>query len=268
MFKCSALQLLSPVQIFGSWHFSCSYQPWQCCLLPHLSFQISLEAHISILYSFTPKVQVTLCCQKYSLICLYTHMNLSDIPLLIHRVWYDVGPPFEAITALTLLGKLSQKSLVVCLWEILTILSEAHLWGQTLMLDEKAWLAVSALIHPKGVLSGWGQVSVQASQVLPHQTRSSISLWTLLCAPVRSHVGTGRGHGCSCSVLETHSMKVSTHCSWVNLKATLSLEVYSDWSWRPLRTMSSASSDPALLFYVAYHFVAELLLIPIASTLL
>ncbi len=35
---------------------------------------------------------------------------------------------------------------------------------------------------------------MQASQVLPHQTRSSMSLWTLLCALVRSHVGTGRGH--------------------------------------------------------------------------
>ena len=35
---------------------------------------------------------------------------------------------------------------------------------------------------------------MQASQVLPHQTRSSMSLWTLLCALVRSHVGTGRDH--------------------------------------------------------------------------
>ena len=54
--------------------------------------------------------------------------------------------------------------------------------------------AMQSLIHPKGVLSGWSQDSVQASQVLPHQTCSSMSLWTLLCALVRSHVGTGRGH--------------------------------------------------------------------------
>ena len=47
------------------------------------------------------------------------------------------------------------------------------------MLDEKAWLAVSALSHPKGVLSGRGQDSVQASQVL----RSSMFIWPLLCAP-------------------------------------------------------------------------------------
>ena len=39
-----------------------------------------------------------------------------------------------------------------------------------------------------------GKNSVQASKVLPHQTRSSMSLWTLLCALVGSHVGTGRGH--------------------------------------------------------------------------
>jgi len=34
----------------------------------------------------------------------------------------------------------------------------------------------------------------QANQVPSHQTHSSMSLWTLLCALVRSHVGTGRGH--------------------------------------------------------------------------
>ena len=56
---------------------------------------------------------------------------------------------------------------------------------------QKAWLTVSALIHPKGVLLGRGQDSVQASQVLSQQTRSSMSLWTLLCALVHSHVGKG-----------------------------------------------------------------------------
>ena len=40
------------------------------------------------------------------------------------------------------------------------------------MLDGKAWLSVSALIHLKGVLSGWGQDSVQASQVM------NLALWT------------------------------------------------------------------------------------------
>ncbi|CAI9558466.1 unnamed protein product, partial [Staurois parvus] len=32
--------------------------------------------------------------------------------------------------------------------------------------------------------------------------------------------------GCSCSAMETHSMKLSTHCC-ANLKATQSLEVFS-----------------------------------------
>ena len=72
------------------------------------------------------------------------------------------------------------QGLGVCLCECLTILSEAHLWGHTLMLDGEAWLSVSALNHPKGVLTGWGRNYVQASQVHPHQTLSSMSLWTLL----------------------------------------------------------------------------------------
>ncbi|KAI4883877.1 hypothetical protein NFI96_025812, partial [Prochilodus magdalenae] len=40
---------------------------------------------------------------------------------------------------------------------------------------------------------GGGQDSVQASPVPPHQTRSSMSLWSSLCALVCGHVGTGRG---------------------------------------------------------------------------
>ena len=34
----------------------------------------------------------------------------------------------------------------------------------------------------------------------------------------------------------THSLKISTHCSWVNLKATWSLKVWSDWLCRKLPT--------------------------------
>ncbi|CAI9558933.1 unnamed protein product [Staurois parvus] len=52
------------------------------------------------------------------------------------------------------------------------------------------------------------------------------------------------------------SVKLSTHCCCTNLKATSSLE------------LCSYCADPALSFYVAYHFVAELLLFPVASTLL
>ena len=82
----------------------------------------------------------------------------------------------------------------MCLWEFVTILTEGHLWGHTMMFGGKAWLTVSALLQPKVVLSGWGQDSVQASQVHPHHTLSSMSSWTLLCALVHSHVGTRRGH--------------------------------------------------------------------------
>lgn len=35
------------------------------------------------------------------------------------------------------------------------------------MLDEKAWLTVPVLIHPKGVLSGWYQDCVQPCPILP-----------------------------------------------------------------------------------------------------
>ncbi|CAI9595836.1 unnamed protein product, partial [Staurois parvus] len=51
-------------------------------------------------------------------------------------------------------------------------------------------------------------------------------------------LGDGR-LGCSCSVMETHSMKLSTHCCWAHLKATPSLGVFclgvSADSWRLLR---------------------------------
>ena len=209
------------------------------------------------------------------------------------------------------------------------------------MLDGKAWLSVSALIHPKGVLSGWGQDSVQASQVHPHQTLSSMSLWTLLCALVHSHVGTGRGHpktvpsswktalchnspstklytwhnavrqvpfswqppkpdssirlpdaetqfltpekaspllcspvvACftplhprSCSAMETHSMKLSMNMRPHEVLRFIAVD--SAESWRPLCTLCVSICWPAPSFYVADHFVAELLSFQVTSTLL
>ena len=71
------------------------------------------------------------------------------------------------------------------------------MWGHTLMLDGKAWLSVAALIHLKGVLSGWGRDSAQASEVHPHQTLSSMSLWTLLCALVHRRNMKGPSQNCS-----------------------------------------------------------------------
>lgn len=49
----------------------------------------------------------------------------------------------------------------------------------------------SARIHPKGALSGWGQDSVQTSQIYPHKTLSFMSLWIMWYALVHSHVGRG-----------------------------------------------------------------------------
>lgn len=59
------------------------------------------------------------------------------------------------------------QALGMCLWKFLNILTEGHSWDHTLMLDEKTWLTVSALI-PK-VLSIWGQDSALPSPALRHQ---------------------------------------------------------------------------------------------------
>ena len=133
-------------------------------------------------------------------------------------------------------------------------------------LDEKAWLTVSALIHLKGVLLGWGQDSVQASQVLLHHCtmqsdkyRSPGNRQTQTCP---SDVSLE----CSCSAMETHSMKLSAPCSWANLKATWSLEVCRDWLCRKLATSARYARQDSLT--PLRHFMwSELLLFPIASTL-
>uniref|UniRef100_A0AAR2M5J2 Cadherin domain-containing protein n=1 Tax=Pygocentrus nattereri TaxID=42514 RepID=A0AAR2M5J2_PYGNA len=51
----------------------------------------------------------TLYFQKYSFVCLHTHMNLSDIAFLIHGDLYDVGPPVAATTTSTFLARLSTR---------------------------------------------------------------------------------------------------------------------------------------------------------------
>ena len=56
-------------------------QLWQT-VVKYLGFNISqLGKHLD-----EKRKTVTLYCQKYSLTCLDSHMNLSDIPFLIHRV--------------------------------------------------------------------------------------------------------------------------------------------------------------------------------------
>ena len=100
-------------------------------------------------------------CQKHLLTCLDSHMNLSEIPLLIQRVWYDACLPFAAKTASTLLGRLSKRFRSVFMGIFDHSSRSVFVRSHTDVGQEG--LSVSALIHPKGAL-------------------------------VHSHVGTGRGH--------------------------------------------------------------------------
>lgn len=52
-----------------------------------------------------------------------------------------------------------------CLWEYFTILTEAHLLGQTLI---KAWLAVSTLIHPTSFVLRSGLCAGQSGSSTPN----------------------------------------------------------------------------------------------------
>lgn len=72
----------------------------------------------------------------------FTHVHLSDILGLKHRFEYGVGPTLAAIPASTVLGRLSRmfRSVIV---EISTL----FFFHQALLLDKKARLSVSILIH-------------------------------------------------------------------------------------------------------------------------
>lgn len=59
---------------------------------------------------------------------------------------------------------------------------QQHRQAWALMLGKKAWLPVGIPVQTKGIGWGWGQGSVQVSQLLPHQTLKTFSFWTLLCA--------------------------------------------------------------------------------------
>lgn len=94
-------------------------------------------------------------------------MNLSAIPFLTISVQYDVSAPFAAITASILPGRLSTRlrSVFMGIFD--------HWWGPTLMLVEKAWLSLSAPIHPK---SDSGQDSVQAPDSVIHVFMNRVML--------------------------------------------------------------------------------------------
>ena len=73
--------------------------------------------------------------------------------------------------------------------------------------------------------------------------------------------------GCSCLAMETHSMKLSTHCSWANLKATWSLEVCSDWLCRKWVTSAHYVPQHPLtpLCHFTWPITSWLLLVLIVS---
>lgn len=120
-------------------------------------------------------------CQKHSLFCLCKHMNLCDIPFLIHKVSCDVGPPFAAITASSLAGRISTRfrSMFIGIFD-------CYWWPRSRGFR-------SLLQFPPTVVCRV-DMGTQAKRVLLRQTASSTPLWTCLCAPVCSRVGPGRGH--------------------------------------------------------------------------
>ncbi|CAI9535427.1 unnamed protein product [Staurois parvus] len=73
---------------------------------------------------------------------------------------------------------------------------------------------------------------------------------------------------CSCSAMETHFMTFSVHGCCANVKATQ----FGGLQLLTLQTVGNfctlCASEGANPLCVAYHFVVELLLFPVASTLL
>ena len=100
------------------------------------------------------------------------------------------------------------------------------------MLGDKAWLAVSVPIHPKGVQWGWAQGSVQASQVLPHRSQETISVWTSLCALGHCSTETGKGFpNCCNNVGSTESSRMSLYVvkKWELFRSVFSAVGRIDW---------------------------------------
>lgn len=102
--------------------------------------------------------------QRYWLTCFGPDINLSDINSSV-SIWCR-----PTLCSSNSFWEGCPQGLRLCWWEMLTIVLEAHLCGHTLMLDETVWHSVWALIHPKDVLTRWGQDSVETSQAHPHQT--------------------------------------------------------------------------------------------------
>lgn len=105
-------------------------------------------------------------------------MKLSDIPILIHTAQRDVGPPFAAITASAHLERLSTRFKVGIF----------DLFSRDACVRSDTDVGRDGL-YPNGVLSGGDQDCVLACHVLPDQTPSSVSLWTLCWCAVMLEEG-------------------------------------------------------------------------------
>ena len=129
------------------------------------------------------------------------HFNVkSVVTSAFTRTWTlmasqssSVGFEIElAFAAITLLGRLSTR------FRSVSMEMFDHSSRRAFVRHWCGWEGFTYSLIPKVfnriVLSGWGQDAVQASQVPPPQNRLSVSLWSLLCARVHSHVGTWRGH--------------------------------------------------------------------------
>jgi len=99
--------------------------------------------------------------------------------------------PFAAIKASTLMGRLSRRFKSVFMGIFYHSSRSAFVRSGSDVGRE----GLAQSLHSK-VFCWVEEVRTMCSPVksLPHQTRSSMSLWTLLCALVCGHVGTGRGH--------------------------------------------------------------------------
>lgn len=103
---------------------------------------------------------------------LYSQKS-AGTPWYFLTFWH-FDPALAVTAAVTPLGMLFTR---VCVSVgIVLIHPKEQSQGQALMLDEKAWLAISTLIPAKGVKWGWGQGSVHANPVPLHQTHLAITL--------------------------------------------------------------------------------------------
>lgn len=139
-------------------------------------------------------------------------------------VWYDVGPPFVGKTASTLLARYSTSLAVFT-----GILHHFFFFGRALVMSDwlVGWEGLACKLcsnsSQRCSLLGWGQNSVQASEVLRRQSCLSMSLWTFtFCTGGRS-CRNRKGSSTKCSH-KVASMKLPK-MSWYAEATVLSLEL-------------------------------------------